>query len=654
VPTPGGQLPPTPGIKPPAGGGPGSPKKPTPPVAPPPTTAPPTTPTPGTSPNPTGGRPVIPRPKVRDPLRGSRTGGAVNPDDMWQTWWTLNRLTLLPDRTDALRFAVITPGEDGAVGDLKSGWSQRRALLGQRHVVPLLLRLIDPKVRSRPDVVAASLLALGKVGSGRSIPEVIAPYLLDDHAPAIVRESAALALGLLARSDPTLQQDGPVLDKVRDQLFEAIDGKYAEEQTRCFAALALGLLGNQPFSEPYAKDGRLVIRAIWTRLENTEGHQDLAIAYLTALGMQPAAGFPDAVREGLRQMVAGRHVLGRRWDLNERSHALTAALRLHGPASHALLVRTLARPREANEIRRAAFIAIDEHAELMTPQEREEIARLTRDALRKSRDPLTTGLGHIALGSLLGADLREGSDEVFLKTQTAHELIAETVNGPTPTRGFSTLALALAMRDVHATQSDVHEFLADGARALVKGLEGGRGDDRLRAAYAVAIGVALVEEGHDALLAVIEDRHADPELRGHAAVAIGQLGKQSPEAQRALFAALAQRRDAELRRQAALGLALLGGRLVSTQLLRELETGKTEQLLAQVVIALGRLGDLEALGPLTAYASDTKRSELAQALGVAALGMITDPQPRPTLQRLTQHANYPARTPSLQEAFSIL
>jgi hypothetical protein len=37
-----------------------------------------------------------------------------------------------------------------------------------------------------------------------------------------------------------------------------------------------------------------------------------------------------------------------------------------------------------------------------------------------------------------------------------------------------------------------------------------------------------------------------------------------------------------------------------------------------------------------------------------ALGMLADPQPRPTLLRLSQNANYPSRTDSLHEAFTIL
>ncbi len=225
---------------------------------------------------------------------------------------------------------------------------------------------------------------------------------------------------------------------------------------------------------------------------------------------------------------------------------------------------------------------------------------------------------------------------------------------PTPTRGFSAIALAIALRDVTPHTTGVGEFLADGQQILLAELERGRGDDRLQASYAVAVGLAGLTAGADLLMEIASDENADPVLRGHAVVALGQVGEPSPEVQRVLFLGLAQRRYAELRRQSALGLALLGGKLVGTHLLRELRTGETEQLLSQVVIALGRLGDLQAVGPLATFATDDSRSELTQALAVVALGMLADPEPRPTLLKLTQHANYPARTSALHEAFTIL
>ena len=45
---------------------------------------------------------------------------------------------------------------------------------------------------------------------------------------------------------------------------------------------------------------------------------------------------------------------------------------------------------------------------------------------------------------------------------------------------------------------------------------------------------------------------------------------------------------------------------------------------------------------------------MGRALAVVALGLVLDPEPRPSLQRVAVGANYPSRTPSLHELLSIL
>jgi hypothetical protein len=445
------------------------------------------------------------------------------------------------------------------------------------------------------------------------------------------------------------------LDRVRDELLRTFDDRAAPTRTRAFCALAVGLLGDQPFGSAYTQDGRLAIRDLWTRLERSHAHADLPVALLTALALQPPAGVPDGVREGLRSIVAGRRVLGRRWDPLERSHALTASIRLGGHGTQAFLLRVLGRKRESAEVRRAAFLALGPAARQMTAIERRESAQEVLQAIGASNDPLTRGLGHVALGLLVQADLRAG-DVGVLAAGGGRLLLAEARSGSTTTRGFSALALALACRGLGRDEraGAALDFAADAGRLLQEQFESGRGEDRLRSAYAVALGLTARVEAVGALRGVVSDAGADPVLRGHAAVAIGQIGHATPESRRALHLALADRRDADLRRQAALGLALLGGELASTPLLRELATGRTERLLAQVVIALGRLGDLQAVPALTEHAADRSRSEFAQALAVVALGLLTDPEGRPSLLRLTEDANYPARTDSLHEAFTIL
>jgi HEAT repeat protein len=156
------------------------------------------------------------------------------------------------------------------------------------------------------------------------------------------------------------------------------------------------------------------------------------------------------------------------------------------------------------------------------------------------------------------------------------------------------------------------------------------------------------------LTQVTADRGEPDELRGHAAVALGQVGRDGPEVVRAVTLALAERGSEVLRRQAALALSLLGAPSASSQLLRELRSGSTEHLLAQVAVAFGRLDDLAAVEPLLKVAGDAARSELTQALAVVSLGLLVDPERRPSLHRLGADAAYPARTDALHEVLSIL
>jgi hypothetical protein len=618
-----------------------------PPPPPPTPPVPPTTPPPGSAPPPPSGGTGAVTPRGRRPT-------ATNPETTWQTWWALNRLAFLPDREEALGRQVLTPSE-GDVDPLSlSDWGRRRTLAARAHVIPFLLGLVDPKERQRNDVVASALIALGKIAQERETIAVLEHHLSDRRAAPIVRESAALALGLLRRTEVHLQYAGKDLDRVRDHLFATFDDEGAPHRTRAFCALAVGLLGDQGFANAYTRDGRMAIRSLWTRLEASHARRDLPVALLTALGMQPSRGLPDGVRDGLRSIVVGRSVHRRRWDSIERGHAFAALLRLGGPGSHELLLRVLGRKREHKDVRRAAFVALGRAAARMDASERLAVARALEVSLSHARDPLSRGLGHIAAGRLLGTDLTAGGTDVLRKTSLAQELLSEARSGPVPTRGFSALALALAAREVEADDRVVRAFLDEAERILVEALERGRGDDRLRGAYAVAVGLLGSTAPTEILREIVEDRGSDPEFRGHAAVALGQIGRSTPEIRRTLHLALAERRDADLRRQAALGLALLGGRLAATQLLRELRTGRTERLLAQVVIAIGRMGDLSAVPALTRHAAEEDRSEFAQALGVVALGLLTDPERRPSLLRLTSDAFYPGRTDALHEAYTIL
>jgi HEAT repeat protein len=310
-------------------------------------------------------------------------------------------------------------------------------------------------------------------------------------------------------------------------------------------------------------------------------------------------------------------------------------------------------------VKRAAYTALGYVAPRLDAETRLETARAILDALARDRDGLSRGLGQIALAQLVRADLRdpEGSP-VVASTRATQVLLSEARSGPTPSRGFSALALGLAAaeakKDTGAATRTSAVFRTEAEAVLLRELARRAVADDLRGAFAVAVGLAGIEAAREPLLSLLGDQGASTELRGHAAVALAQVAPPEPDVLKALHLALAEIRLPDLRRQSALALALLGGRSAAVQLVRQMRTGRTELLLAQIVVALGRLGELSTVSALQAVAKDASRSELARSLAVVALGLLTDPEPRPSLLRLTQDAFYPARTSALGEAFSIL
>ncbi|MHC5009449.1 MAG: HEAT repeat domain-containing protein [Planctomycetota bacterium] len=613
----------------------------------PPLKPPPSTPRPGLPSTPGG--PLNPG---TGPVTGG-VGGVPNPAEAWQTWWNLNRWGLLAGRDEAQLHRVVTPGDGSDDTETAlSGWTRRRVLAARTSIVPFLLRLVEPAARERDEVVAAALIALGRVSEDRIVFHLLLHHLKDPEGAPIVRESAALAVGLLRRTDPDIQYRGDDLDDLREELLTVFDDADAPTRTRAFCALSIGLLADQPYGSTIAKDGRLMARGLWQRMSRKYPSQELPVALLVALGLQPPAGVPEATRDALRAIVSGRPVLGRRWDPVERSHALSTALRLGGDASHRLLLRTLSMKRTHVHLRRAAYISIGHVAGGMTPRQRLDTARALVHALDYRRDPFTTSLGHIAAGHLLRADLGTGSTNVLRDGRLSRILFDQAEDGVTIARGFAAVGLAIAAAGRNVPE-EAGTFLEGVERIMMNGLLRGRGDDRVVGAYVVGAGIIASRRAVEPLREILLDTGSDPEIRGHAALALGQIGVRSPEVMDALKAALSEQRGIPLRRQSALGLALLGGRLVHTDLLEELRTADTLHHRVQVVLAIGRLGDLTAVPHLVAYASDADRKDVDRAFGVVSLGLLADPEPRPSLLRVAGDANYPAGTDALIEALSI-
>ncbi len=647
--------PPEPGILPPTTTG---PKKP-PTIADQPKTQP-TTPgsTPTSNPTtPTGRRPAT------GPASRGRPGTAVAApwESTWQTWWELNRWAFLPDR-HAQRIhldASITPSVDGGQGDMaRAKWDKVRDLAAEKQIVPYLLELLDPTNRLHDEVRSAAMISLAKVTHDPLTIEVLFRHAEDRTASPLVRESGALAIGLLRRTRAQHRFDADVMEAVRHRLFALIDDRSAPTRTRAFAAMSIGLLADQAHDGPFAKDGKLTTRDLWERMSAKYSSQEIPIALMSALRLQPEAGISDSVREGLRDIAMGKRIFKRKWSDDERAHAFTTLVHIGGPSSSSVLLRTLTSRKAPQDLRRAAFIALGARADQMTEDERFEAVDAWAKASRYARDPLSKGLAQIALGRLVGADLRTGNPRFAGRSDLTTQLLKEAKGGVVARRGFGALALALSIYRVPPEHKTTATYINQARALVMKQLEDGRGDAGVRSSFVVALGLINAHkstlESTNLLISVLEDRNNDPALRGYAAVALGQMSSRRSDILKALKVALWDKRSEDLRSEAALALSLLSRKGEGQPLMRELERASTERVLAQVAIALGQLGDLAAVPSVIQAAKDTKRSDLARAFALTSLGLMADPETKPSLLRLSLDANYAALTDALHEVFTIL
>lgn len=582
----------------------------------------------------------------------------------WQFWWDLHQPDLLPPRPASLSRAVITP-EGTAPAPDRDRWEADRDRLVEERILPFLLEVLDPNKRQDDDVRASAALALGKLARDASAIPVLLAWVQDERAPDLVRESAALALGLLRRTDPSRQLTANELDPLRAKLLmlwdRQVDGRrvVVPARTRQFAMFAIGLLGDQPWhQDPQSKNGRLLSTLVWQRY--TRGRykdSSYRIALLSALGLQPSVGIPDAVRREVEALARGEKVGGRRARAPERAHGLTTAVRLGDRTATSLLIRRLSAARDEKNppaLRLAAVLALGDRVDRIHATERLLVARILERAMQGEQELLVMGLANLALGRLVGADLADGSTRVLDGTKAASLLGERASKGPWYLKGFGTLGLALAVRQVPDDCAVGVKLRSDALVTFRRTLQTRTLESDLRGAAAAALGLLRAPGAVPDLCAVVANPTADGELRAHAALALGQIGVASDEVVAALEAAATEEGPEGLRARAALGLSLLGRSDSVKALVAQLRGGRRTSHLAGVTLALGHLGHLDAVEPLLEVAAEAERPELVRAMAIVALGVLADPEERPSLLRLSRGTAYPVRTRALEEAFTIM
>lgn len=595
------------------------------------------------------------------PKRASRRKTPITPsyELSWQLWWDLHRDAFLPTR-DRTRSVVVTPVPEGAARGLTRWEVERRALVVTK-AVPALSALLAAEPKPPADVRASALIALGKIAQDADSVDLLLAHVEDAAAPAMVRESAALGLGLLRRSDPALRLEPIRYEIVRGRLLKVFDqyvgGKKLRVpvRTRAFAMYAIGLLGDQPWrDDPLSKDGRLISKLLWERLEVPYPDRELHIALLTALGRQPRAGIPDAVQDALRQIVAGKDIRGHRWDVLKRAHAATAVARLGGYSGHAFLLRLSADKRKPLVARLAAALAIGERASTFASAERAAALRRLGKTYRLEQELLAVGLANLAMGRLVGADLAAGSTSAFDMDKADELLLQRAEKAPWYLRGFAALGLALAAREGDPAVASVRVFRTKASARLLQMARDKRLNASVRSAAVVGLGLLGMESNVPTLIAIARRAGTDPEVRAHAALALGQIGSKTQGVVEALSDLALGAAPDRLRGHAALALSLLGEGAIAKDLIAGLDRDTSTRRLAATTRALGRLGELAAVEPLLAQAARPAARPLVRAMAIVSLGRLLDPEPRPSLLRLSLGACYPARSRALHELLTIL
>ncbi len=574
---------------------------------------------------------------------GSVPSGARVPGDPIPGWWEANIDALVGQDSTG---PVTT---DGA-GD--PGVTLNRAR--EDKIVPFLRTVIAGKRGNDPDLIAAAVLALAKTTSEPADVESILSLSDDPARPRLVLEAAAIAPGLIRRTDPKLRFDPSLLDKARAKCLAIFDGRtQGSQRVRALAALAVGLLGDQPRMPGVADAPRLDVA--WELLSRLKAADDLddEVALVVALGLQAPVAVARDVADALRGLASTGTLAARPRRSAVQAHAIVAYARIGGPEASGLLVRFLRAPHEENDLRHAAMAALGVVAPKLYPLARTAAATEVAAHAEKG-NPETVGLALLTLGRLFGAAFQDPVDHTTLASPAAALLLRQIDDGG-PARNVAVLATGLALRPVPAPEMDAPSsmFRLKAVDALSK-LDDDRSDPALRGVAFLALGLARNAPSAPRLTALVGRRDIDVALRARAAAALGLLGVRSTELFEALRAALDPKVPDGVRREAARSLGFLGDVAALPALVGDVKANLSDAVRSRAAAGLGALHRTAAVDPLIELACDRSAGDLARAVTVAALGLLADPERVRSLSLLASDLGGALVTEALGQAMALM
>jgi HEAT repeat protein len=645
------------------------PSDPTPPPPPPPsgppTTPPPTTPSPG-APTPTAPTPTTPPPATpatpQTPSDGptkARPKGSLGYEN-WVFWYHNNKADKenlkekLYSRVSSENPLFQIGGKD--LDNRSDATHDIRALIGS-DIIPALRAIIAAK-KMHQDTQSAAYIALAKMAKDPEQIEVIMKGLDHDlKHDLIVEESAAIALGLLRRENEEHQFDAGELDKVRNFLFQVFnDDKYGN-RTRGFAALAIGLLGDQPSGSGSYEGHSATTAKLFSLLNAKYSGPDFQIGLLMAIGLQPAPSVTEEQRQILRDCLTKGRIGKDDVQAIIQSYAALTLGRIGNATDIMVLQRAMtSRRNKDRNIQRSCAIGLGQLGRLVTGDDRIQVAQTLLKSIDKLKDSSAKNFAVISLAYLVVADVKSEKTDVIGGTKVREYLLDLAEDGKYIQRPFGALALALIGKEIKEdTSIDAYgDFRAKALEILRNGLGTKKLDKRGRAAFATSLGIIRDQSSVKALTEIVADRKEDQELRGYAALGLGLIGVATKQVLEPIREALKERRSEELRQQTATALGLLQDKDGVDLLLDELDKAKSQNVKGQVVLALAKIGDARAVGPMIKMLQDESEQDLTRALACAGLGVIGDMEWLPSLSRISLDVNYRASTDLINEVLSLI
>jgi HEAT repeat protein len=641
-----------------------APEDPTPPPPPPPS-GPPTTPSPSDPKPPPSSGPVTPPPSAPPPTTGpGDLGGGTRGRqaglsyDQWVFWYAYNNAEI-ENLKEALYSKVGSENPMSVLGS--SGSNQGSETHDVRTkidsmLIPAMKWARDPKNARHNDVESAAYIGLAKMTRDPTDIDLLKEGL-GKSMDKIMQESAALSLGLLRRAKREDQFSGSDLDRVRATLFEVIESSDYDARGRCFAAFAIGLLGDQPSGSGSNDLSATHTARLFDLLDRDYPNPEIQVAILTAIGLQSPASVTDAQRELLGDIVI-KGKLGKQ-DAKGLVPAEAASVlgRIGTDKEVGVLRRALTSRRTDRFTESSVAIALGQLASLIDSDQRTELAKGLISSMKKIKNQQAINFALISLAYIAIEDVKAGKTDVLASAKVGEFLLKTATDGKPLEKPYGALALALVAREIGESPTvDVYgEFRHKAVTVLRDGVNSGKMTARDQAAFVIGLGIARDENSVKLLMDVLGDRKENWEKQGYAAVAIGLATPGSnADAATLIKETLVKTNEEELKIRCATALGLLRDRGALDTLLTELKNADTQSLKGQIALAIAKIGDGRSIEPMIEIMKDSKEKDLTRAIVTAALGVIGDMELIPSLNRISKDINYRAMNDSRREVVSIL